>query len=237
MAVERIDPEVAYERLGQYLKALGNPLRLELLYKLRLPKRASEVAVAPRRADARYNPDRTISRQAVLEHLEVLEAIGVVSRQATEGDGADEFVTNHQRLFAIVEEMRKLTQIRPAAAFATQETMDAPDATPAEWPRGPKLVIVSGSWEGRVFPLAGAKEAWTLGRGEGADVRIDYDPYISAENARLRRGEKGFEVQTLPDARNGTTLNFRPLAPGTWTRLDAGDIVGAGRSLLVYRVE
>lgn len=39
----------------------------------------------------------------------------------------------------------------------------------------------------------------------------------------------------LPGNRNGTLLNWKPLARGGVAELKAGDVVGVGRSLLVFR--
>lgn len=234
MAENLLRDEIAYDRLGGYLKALSNPSRLELLYQLRFPKEASEIDLKPRRADKALNPERSMSRQAVAEHLDVLEAIGVVSRDGDAGNGADRFVLNHQRVFAIVEELRKLTLLRPAKPADPLATLEAPSAGTASWEKGPKLVLVAGAYEGRAYAL---KERALVGRAEGADVRLDYDPFVSSEHAEVTRQGSAWRVASVAGAKNGTFLNFQELRGGDARPIEKGDILGVGRSLLVFRPE
>lgn len=226
---------IEYEKLSQYLKALANPNRLEMLDKLRFPKSAGELRLTPKRTEGAGNKARSISRQAVEEHLDILEAIGVVTKREGERDGrpVDEYAMNHARLFALVEEFRKLTLLRGASVEDPGATIDADAKAAAPWVEGPKLVLVSGPWEGRVVPLAGGHGAWTLGRKRGASVQLDYDPFVSQEHARVVRDADGWSVEDLPGSKNGTFVNFRPVPAGR-TRLRAGDVLGVGRTLMVF---
>lgn len=234
-------PEIDFDRLSHFLKALANPNRLELLYQLRFPHTAGEIALTPKRSEAEGNPDRLISRQAVERHIALLETIGVVRSQKSTRDGrpVDEYVVNHLNLFAIVEEMRKLTLIKahtPVDALAT--TAGQPVAHAGAVERGPRLILVSGVWEGRAYPMkpdaAGAGK-WRVGRKEGLEVRLDYDPFISNENSEVVFEGGKYWLHDVPGSRNGTALNYDPLPKGGKAQLEAGDIIGVGRSLLVFK--
>ncbi len=237
-------PDFDYDRLSEYLKALSNPNRLELLYQLRFPRTASEVTLTPKRNESEGNPDRLISRQAVERHLSVLEEIGVVRAQRAARDGrpVDEFVVNHASLFAIVEELKKLATIKaqsPIDPLATSgvEAIHLPPPPAAER-KGPVLVLVAGVYEGRTYSLAsegGRDAAWLIGRRDGADVRLDYDPFVSSENTRVVLADGRFLLEDVATSRNGTQLNYAPVERGARALLETGDLIGVGRSLLLFR--
>lgn len=229
-------PRIEHDKLSQFLKTLANPGRLEILEQLRVPKQASELRVQPRRREGGVRQQRPMSRQAVEEHLAVLEASGVVLRRAAGGAGraADEFVLNQQRLFAIVEELRGLTVLRAAAEADAGATVAA-EAGAARLARGPQLVLAGGPWQGKAFPLDGPEGRWVLGRRRGVHVALDYDPFISQENSVVLRDGATWTLQDLAGSRNGTRLNFAPLPKGEAAPLRSGDLVGVGRSLLVFR--
>lgn len=221
---------IDYERLSTYLKALAHPARLEILSRLRVPSGAADLAIRPRRKDADLSAERPMSRQAILEHIEVLEGVGVVGR-LPEAEGA-RFVTSAQHVFALLEELRRLTTIEPAARVDVDATMAGGEAKAASWHQGPKLVLASGPWEGRVFPLEGAGP-WSMGRSRTRDVALTYDPFASAENATLTRDGARFTVAPEPGARSPVRVNFRAIT-GTQA-LQPGDLVGVGRSVLVFQ--
>ena len=222
--------EIDFERLSTYLKALAHPARLEILYKLRIPAAPADIVVKPRRRDEGLSQERPMSRQSIMEHVEQLEAVGVVNRMPEK----PEFVTSAQHVFAIVEDMRKLSAIEPAARVDVDATFAGAGGAAAAWPAGPKLVLVSGPWEGRAFPLSG-EGPWTLGRAATQSVALTYDPYASGESARLVREAKGghLRVEPVAGARNPPQLNFAPLEGVRALR--PGDVLGVGRSLLVYQ--
>ncbi len=73
-----------YDVLEEYLRALAYRARLELVDVLRVPRTLPEIRLAPRQVRPGENPDRTIARQTLQEHLDRLADIGVVtSRDAT----------------------------------------------------------------------------------------------------------------------------------------------------------
>jgi FHA domain len=75
---------------------------------------------------------------------------------------------------------------------------------------------------GEVFPLRG--EVTTVGRGRGADIRLD-DPSVSRLHAELIRRGPYVYVADLGLSRNGTRVNGRPVARRV---LDDGDVLSFG---------
>jgi len=224
--------DIDFDLLAAYLKALAHPGRLELLWRLRFPTNPAEVEVRPRRKD-QLTPERAMSRQTVLEHLAKLEEAGVVTRIANPEGGADRWVTNVPQVFSLVEEIRKLTAIPSAPTLDAEETMARKDDASTPWLPGPKLVLMSGPWEGRLFALQG-QGPWPIGRSRTKAVALTYDPFVSAEHAVLAKAGGKFELSVLPDTRNPTRVNFAPVTAGKPRGLGQGDIIGVGRSLLVF---
>ncbi len=185
------------------------------------------------------SPDRNLARQSVKEHLERLVATGtVLTREAARHRGPTiEYVLNNQALFALSEDLRELARLKPVAELE-QET--APETAPRHGFElaGPCLVLVKGVDEGRVFPLpppATGDRRWVVGRRRSADVSLDFDPFASSDSAVVLAEGGRFFVEDVVDSRNGTTLNLQPLPRGGREPLRNGDIVGVGRSLLVFR--
>ena len=75
---------------------------------------------------------------------------------------------------------------------------------------------------GEVIPLRG--EVTTVGRGRGADIRLD-DPSVSRLHAELVRRGPYVYVADLGLSRNGTRVNGRPVARRV---LDEGDVLSFG---------
>ena len=226
---------IDYAALAEALAALAYPTRLELLDVLRFPHAVGEIRLSPLRSQAGENPERAASKQAVQAHLDKLVDVGLVRLEATpsEGRALNRYVVNAQRVYALVEELRSLSVRyagRSASADATG-TLGAP--AQAEDEEGPRLVLVHGAYEGKTFRLEGS-DAWTIGRRRGLPVSLDYDPFVSVEHARVERDGDGFRVVDLPASKNGTSVNWRPLAKGGARRLRPADVVGVGRSLLAF---
>lgn len=231
-------------RLAEYLKALANPNRLELLYALRMPRSVREIELRPETVREGENPERPISHQAVRDHLAKLRGIGVlaVERVEREGNIVDEYVLNHPKLFAIVEELRLLSELRPqvpGAAPLHEQTIGAERDPGKPVASGPHLMLVRGQREGRVFPLTGENHAadrgWVIGRKQGLAVSLDYDPFVSSENAEVLLAGSGYRLVDIRSSRNGTLLNFKPLTRGAEAPLVHGDVISVGRTSLVFR--
>lgn len=215
------------------MRALGNPVRVEILQQLRVPCLLGEIRVAPRRNDGTGSARRAMSRAAVQEHLEKLLEVGAVRAIPGVRDGRSVtlYAVDQRQLFAFTEELRDLARWSDDDAVA-DGTQAAP--MPQLHPKGPNLVLMNGPLEGRAYPLDGSGP-WRIGRGPGNAIRLVYDPYLSLSNTEIRRTKHGFEVVDLERARNGTALNWTPLARGQASLLRTGDVVGAGRSLLLLR--
>jgi hypothetical protein len=105
---------------------------------------------------------------------------------------------------------------------------------------GPKLVLVHGFLEGKAYPLrrSDLKEGggWVLGRKAGLPVCLEYDPYVSLVNSEVLLDKNQYFLADLGSSKNGTWLNWRPVGEQR-VPLTQGDVVGVGRSLLVFRRE
>lgn len=225
-------PETA---LADTLTAIASPPRLTLLRELRAPKALREIEL--RGESGETEAERTLARQTVRKHLDKLvEASIVLAHDAERSYGRTvEYVVNHQRLFSLAEEVRGLARLRPTTEPAGLTRV----AGPAGQPRlqGPSLVLVKGLEEGTVFPLAAPAPpgGWIVGRRRGSHVTLDFDEYVSAENTVIEWDGTRHVARDLPSSRNGTLVNFAPLDKGGAQALAHGDILGVGRTLLVYR--
>jgi DNA-binding transcriptional ArsR family regulator len=214
--------------LSNALGALASPTRLAIMRALRAPKPLHDIEV---RAAEGEEPARPLARQTIRKHLDVLIEAGVVNeRVAAE---RSEFVVNHQAIFVLSEQLRNLARLRPSVE-PQGVTRQVRDVGPL--PKGgPALVLVKGLDEGEWFDLKPSVVShWILGRRRGCAVALDFDPSVSSENARISWAEGAHWLEDLPGSRNGTTHNMRRLDPSERARLRHGDIVGVGRSLLVY---
>jgi len=231
-----------YAELEAYLKALAQANRLELIEALRIPRTLDEIHLTPTAAIEMGGADRAMTRQGVQNHLDKLIDVGVVRVAPTDRKGKRgilEYRLDAARLFALIEELRRITRepaVGPVDPLATQQLADPAQAP---WAEGPKLVLVHGIREGRVFPLLQrdlrAPRGWLVGRSPGVPVRLDYDPYVSLENAEILQRGSDYRLLDLRTAKNGTYVNWRRLPPGGETPLESGDVIGVGRSLLVFR--
>lgn len=220
-------------------KALSNINRLKLLVQLQTPKGYNEIELTPSRPGKGASKDRPISRQAVRSHIEELRELGVVTETADDARRR-RFVVDRPRLYAIVERMRELTTVEPTVE-PDDRTLEMTDAPRVKEPEGPHLALVRGVEEGRMFPLSrdaeeeGEASRFTIGRRSDVDVPLTYDGFISGQHAVVVSEPGGCSVKDLPENKNGTFLNWRRLKEGAVAPLSPGDVIGVGRSLLVFR--
>ncbi|MHB8605176.1 MAG: FHA domain-containing protein [Thermoplasmatota archaeon] len=233
---------VDYATLAELLAALGYSTRLEIVERLRFPHTLGELRIAPARVREGENPDRAVARQTVQAHLEKLVEADLVRMEQVELDGrlTNRYVVNRQRLYALTEDLRRLGVLQATQLPAEDLTVpvgagaSAPDAT------GPRLTLVHGVYEGKAFALdakSAADGKWTIGRRVGLPVSLDYDPFVSTENAYVSARDGRFTLTDVRESKNGTMLNWRPLAKGATVPLKACDVIGVGRSLLVFAAE
>jgi DNA-binding transcriptional ArsR family regulator len=230
---------VDYDLLESYLRALAHGRRLELLHILQSPHALADIHITPGKSRAGERPDRVSSRQAIQKHLETLQEIGVVVA-ATPVDGrGKEFVVDRQRVFQVLEELRRVGTITAGAFVSRDATVDASAAArERKLEAGPKLVLVHGFVEGKVFPLrrADVKDGagWLIGRKADAHVCLDYDPFVSLVNSEVVLEDGQYRLRDLGISRNGTWLNWRRVGAEPAV-LRPGDVVGVGRSLLAFQ--
>lgn len=231
-----------YDKLEHYLRALAYSSRLELLHHLRLPLALPDIRLQPRQSRPGENPDRSMSRQAIQDHLEKLLEIGVVvAREPEKGKRGREYMVNPQRVYQITEEFRKISTITVGAPASRDATVVLGDTRAGELEPGPKLVLVHGLLEGKAYPLRRTdlhgERGWIIGRKPGLHVSLEYDPYVSLENSEIIPQANEYLLTDLRSSRNGTWLNWRRLDNDERAPLHSGDVVGVGRSLLVCRRE
>jgi len=233
---------VDYQELEESLQALAYSSRLHLLDLLRVPHTLSDIHLGPGPSRAGSDPRRPVSRQAIRQHLDKLVEAGlVVAREPTgRGRAVREYVVNPRRLYYVAEEFRKLCVAAASAPAGRDLTVDLDTPRPAEAREpGPKLVLAHGALEGKSFPLHPSQLAkgrgWVIGRKAGLHVSLGYDPYVSLENSEIVAEAGGYELLDLRTSRNGTSVNWRRLGKEERVALRPGDLIGVGRSLLVFR--
>ncbi len=230
------------DRLAELFRLLGVANRIELLAMLRSPRTLEDIRMKPVPAQAGGRPERPISRPAMQGHIAQLVEADLVRMTSKSREGrrpANEYVLDTARLFAFVEEIRKIGELQTRVALTPTETAGAPDIPSAEWQTGPKLILVHGVREGRAFPLRhtdlSGQRGWVIGRKPSSQVRLEYDQFVSSENSEILTAGSVFRLLDLRTAKNGTWLNWSRLPVGGEAPLESGDIIGVGRSLLVFR--
>lgn len=237
-----VGPSEDAERLAILLEALASPVRIQILADLRTPRALSEIhvasAVTPPSGPERQTP---MSRQGVRKHLVRLEELGIVTRrEGTRGAvEVEEYVVNHSRVFAISEALRELARLRPSIEPGGV-TLPRGSAVDRRIVEGPRFVVVHGVDDMRPFALSGAaggahEDRWTIGRRRDNAVVLDYDPWVSSVHAVVVREGNRFRIEDLPSNQNGTELNGKPVPRGQAEELVNGDLVGVGRTLLLFR--
>lgn len=230
-----IDP--ALDALARKLFVLANANRLALLEALRLPRSLSEIRLPAQGPGARAGA--AMARQSVREHLDRLEEAGLLRRESAREGRGDEWSVDASRLYALAEEFRRLA-IAPAPheRFAT-ETLAVPDVPARRLAAGPRLLVVHGLEEGRAFELGaanrGRNRGWIVGRKPGLAVTLDYDPFVSSEHAEIEPRAGGFVAIDVRSSTNGTFVNWERLPRGGEATLAHGDVLGVGRTLLLFR--
>lgn len=227
--------EPRLEELERVFKALANINRLKLLVQLQSPRGYSEIDLSPSRGDSAGSEDRSISRQAVRSHIQELMDIGVVVETPSDKQGS-QFLVDHSQLFALVEQMRSLAQVQPSVEIDGR-TLGLEMNSPPPEATGAHLLLVRGVQEGRCFELDDNDEEgqWVIGRATDSDIPLDYDAYASAEHAKIIRRDDEFFLMDSPANKNGTFLNWEKITRGGIAPLSAGDVLGVGMSLLVFR--
>ncbi len=146
-----------------------------------MPKTLSDLRIAPEGAPDALDAGREVamSRQGAWKHLRRMEEARLIVRRSAKPGAAspDEYVVNHQSLFAIGESVRALATLRPFLepdADTMRREMRATDAVP----KGPHVVVAHGLDEGAAHALAADRASapgeWTIGRRRSAPISRDY---------------------------------------------------------------
>ena len=93
----------------------------------------------------------------------------------------------------------------------------------------PKLVVLSGPLAGQAFPLG--PEAFSIGRHAGNALQV-LDPTASRHHCRVEPADGGFLLRDL-GSRQGSFVNGRAVHE---RRLEEGDLVAVGETLLLFQV-
>ena len=229
----------SYESISKKLEVLASATRLQLLHVLRTPRTLQDIRVEPSLVRVGENPERPLSRQGVARHVEQLLDAGLVKRiSAADARQADTYVLNHERVFALVNEIRNLSKLRPVIASTEVDspTMEQQEPDDLRLPARPRLLLAYGRDDGVGYTLSRAPGAkWRIGRSAACEIRLDYDPYVSAENSVVESGPKRFAIRDVAGSRNGTWVNWKRLPAGGVLDLSDGDLISVGQSLLVLQ--
>lgn len=165
-----------------------------------------------------------------------LIAAGLVRPTTAFGPEGSGFAVDRMALFTLIEDLRSLAS-DASNHIDPKSTTTVPGVPAGTWLNGPKLILVNGICEGSTYPLdiEPGHRSWVIGRGGDVDVPLLYDPYVSRHGAEVWQDGKTFFIEDLAPGKNGTYLNWRRLDKREAASLQDGDIVGLGRSLLVFR--
>jgi len=243
--------QVDTERLATVLSALGNKQRLDILRQLTTPQGVSDIEAhrVESSKDAEGGTREVpLTRQAILSHIDKLEEVNLVETRVAQGEGSHtkEYFTREDHLFMVLEEVRTLGNLamESTTGGVPDRTLvqESEPAQPEHEDALAQLILIRGIREGRVFPLNSKSEPmqWFIGRerqvgDQKVEVPLEYDLFISRKHAVLTYEDGTF---TLRDAEslNGTSLNWEnELRGGEEVELTHGDVIGVGRSLLLFR--
>lgn len=223
---DRSDDRLDLAAMASWLKPLASPLRLEILRYLRHPHYLEEVA-----------SHLGLTRQATRRHLDQLVAIGALERRpGVRSTGpVTEYVTSGQALFRIHDKFELLGSLSSTDAVPNAVTLPATGAARrGGLEQGPALCVVRGMETGRLLRLDGpGRDHWVVGRDGRCQIALPWDPFVSTRHAELRREGRRFLVTDLRST-NGSQVNWSPLLPGASVPLGHGDLLGFGRTLLLY---
>jgi hypothetical protein len=225
-------------QLAQHLSALAYPARLELMGILRFPRLVSEIRLAPQRVAPGENRDRPSAKPTVQAHLDKLVESDFLRVEDVGSGGRKVFrySVNANKFYALVEDLRRLNTIYAGRGGGSEETGTLAHSSVSPAATGPRLVLVHGVYEGKTYSfdkLEPVEGRWLIGRQRSAAVSLDYDGYVSSEHAAITTSGGRFYVRDL-NSKNGTFVNWKPVPPGGAVALQPADVVGVGRSLLVF---
>ncbi len=203
------------EGLSTWLQPLSNPVRLQLLAFLRQPHYLEEIASHLR-----------MSHQAARKHVNQLKQAGLVRPSARSDTSIVEYTIDTTGLLRFNREMEGLCSLLHDDPGALGRTPSPPRL------ERPCLTIVRGHPTGAHIPLRNGHPV-TIGRDPASAVAITHDPQVDLRHAELRSDPDGWSVMDLASD-HGTWHNWRPLPRGGQRPLQHGDVVGIGRTMLLF---
>lgn len=230
-----LDLELVAQRLGP----LGSAVRLRLLRFLTQPHYLEEIA-----------SHLKMNRFAAKRHVDVLLRIGLIRSVAghRESGPVRDYLVAPEAFFELYDAVRVVGELRPARdtfsgslPAALNRTRVAPASADPGRARSPfpYFVVVYGAEIGRVHALVPRPEGtlrWGIGRDSKAEVPLETDPFVSNRHARISRHGSDY-VLTDTYSSNGTWINWDRIPEGESATLEQGDVVGVGKTLLIFRRE
>lgn len=217
--------DIDFEALSSDLKPLSNPKRLKLLHFLTEPHYLEEIA-----------SELKMARQSAQKHVDLLLEGGFIEKRQGQRDSGPvtEYILRPQKLFTIHEEFGKLGVLEPVVEdeMLTRTQLSSTAVSGRSVEGVPRLRVVHGRTLGTTFELSG-EGPWMAGRDPKAHITLDYDPFASNRHAEVRREDEGFSI-TDAFSTNGTYLNWEELEKGQTVPLKHGDVVGVGKTLMVF---
>lgn len=224
------------------LEALAFANRLSLLSQLQDACTLDEIELTPVDHDTTNgNRARCLTRQGVRYHLNQLQEAGIVRAERVREGGRvkNAYRVDKAPLWALAEALRELS----ANGNPSTHPQD-PDPSPITWdPRpqgpGPHLVVVHGLEIGRRFRLgtleADRRRGWIIGSQAKADVALPGSQFVDDQAAEIELQDGDYHLLDLRSARARVSLNGDRLGLGERRELDHGDVVGVGRTQLLFR--
>lgn len=232
------NPNTQWADAATYLKVLGHPNRLELVGVLREPTPISEIDLGPATPTER---SRVLTRQGIRHHLNKLQDHGLVKVVDRSRGGSFHYQADPGGLYRVSEMLSDIASTgRPSVIGGEKSSPMGPaKPEPKENASGAHLVLVHGVDRARCIPLRSsnieAGRGWVIGSGPGSDVQLEHDPFLKDKHCEIVPEGDGYRLIDLRVSRAGTWLNWDKLELGGDRPLETGDIIGIGRSLLVFR--
>lgn len=215
------------------LAALASPVRLRILSALARPRIVTELRIPADRGEGSI-----AARQTVQAHLDKLEEAGLVQTVEVLRNGRPyrAYVARAETIRAAKAVLRRVADVLDGRGRSQDGTLLI---EPEESPLTPHLLLVRGADHVATFDLPEptpdmVARRWAIGRETGVDVCVTDDPFVSRINAYLEWTPEGYAIRDAMSA-NGTSVNGAKLASGARCVLRSGDIIGLGRSFLVFR--